>query len=83
MAGRDALHKLVDALPERDIPAVSRILEALNLTADPVARSLVMAPFDDEPDDDDFDGGLSEARREAEEGRLLSHEEIQRELGLP
>jgi hypothetical protein len=83
MAGRDALHKLVDALPEHDVPAVSRILEALNLTADPVARSLAMAPLDDEPDDDDFDGGLSEARREAEEGQLLSHDEIKRELGLP
>lgn len=82
MAGRDTLHKLVDALPEQDVPTASRILEALNLTADPVARSLAMAPFDDEPDDDDFDGGLSEARREAQEGRLLSHDEIKRELGL-
>ena len=83
MDGRDALHKLVDALPERDVPAVSRILEALNLTADPVARSLAMAPLDDEPDSDDLDGGLTEARRDAEEGRLLSHDEIKRELGLP
>lgn len=83
MDGRDTLHKLVDALPERDVPAVSRILEALNLTADPVARSLAMAPIDDEPDDDDFDGGLTEARREADEGRLLSHDEVKRELGLP
>lgn len=83
MAGRDALHELVDALPERDVPTVSRILEALNLTADPVARSLARAPLDDEPDDDDFDGGLGEARREAEEGRLLSHDELKRELGLP
>jgi hypothetical protein len=83
MAGKEVLHKLVDALPERDVPAVSRILEALNLTADPAARSLAMAPLDDEPDDDGFDGGLTEARREADEGRLLSHDEIKRELGLP
>lgn len=82
MAGRETLHKLVDALPERDVPTVSRILEALSLAADPVLRSLATAPYDDEPDDDDFDGGLSEARREAQEGRLVSHEELKRELGL-
>lgn len=35
-----------------------------------------------EPDDDDFDGGLTEARREALEGDLISHEEIKREFGL-
>jgi hypothetical protein len=39
-------------------------------------------PFDNEPDDDDFDGGLTEAREEAREGRLISHEEVRRELGL-
>ena len=58
------------------------VLESLNLTADPVALSLAMAPFDDEPDDDDFDGGLSEAKREADEGRLLSHDEIKKGSGF-
>ncbi len=52
------------------------------MPADPVADRVAAAPFDDEPDDDDFDGGLTEARREAEDGQLVSHEEIQRELGL-
>ncbi len=56
---------------------------ALSGTADPVARSLAMAPLDDEPDDDDFDGGLSEARREADEGRVLSHDEMKRALEIP
>jgi hypothetical protein len=82
MSGREMLHKLVDALPERDVPTASRVLEALSFTTDPVARSLVLAPFDDEPDDDDFDGGLTEARQEAVEGRLISHEEMKRKLGL-
>jgi hypothetical protein len=82
MTRREALHKLVDTLPERDLPTASRVLEALSLTVDPVARSLALAPFDDEPDDDDFDDGLTEARLEAEDGRTLSHEELKRELGL-
>ena len=82
MTGRDTLHKLVDALPEREFATANRVLEALSLRADPVARSLAKARFDDEPDDDDFDGGLTEARRDAREGRLISHQEVKRELGL-
>ena len=82
MAGREALHKLVDALPEGEITTANRILEALSLAADPVMRSLLTAPFDDEPDDDDLDGGLAEARRDAQEGRLIAHDEVKREFGL-
>ncbi len=81
MAPRQALHRLVDALPEQDLPTASRVLEALSLTADPVGRALAAARRDDEPDDDDFDGGLSEARKEAVD-ELVSHEELKRELSL-
>lgn len=31
MTGRDVLHKLVDALPEHDVPAVSALKELRNL----------------------------------------------------
>ena len=83
MAAREALYRLVDALPERDLQTAERVLEALSLApVDPVERSLASAPLDDEPDDDDFDGGLTEARREAQGGELISHEEVKRELGL-
>lgn len=82
MTAREALHRIVDDLPETDLPAVRRVLEALRVTADPVLRALLTAPADDEPDDDDFDGGLTEARREVASGKHLSHEEVKRELGL-
>lgn len=82
MPGRERLHKLVDALPERDLQTAGRVLEALALPIDPVAHSLETAPVDSESDDDDFDGGLTEARREAKQGRLISHSEVKRELGL-
>lgn len=82
MGRREALHQLIDDLPEQDLPIATRVLEALRATGDPVLRALLSAPIDDEPDTDDFDGGLSEARREAREGRTLSHEEVKRELGL-
>lgn len=58
----------------------NRVLEALRATSDPVLLALLSAPIDDEPDNDDFDGGLSEARREAREGRTVSHEEIKKIL---
>ncbi|HEX9731793.1 MAG TPA: hypothetical protein VGG06_07360 [Thermoanaerobaculia bacterium] len=82
MPAREALHRLVDSLPERDLPTAARVLEALSSTADPVLRSLESAPLDDEPDDDDLDGGLTEARREALEGTLVAHEDVKREFGL-
>lgn len=79
---REALHQLIDDLPEQDLPVVTRILEGLRATGDPVLRALMSAPVDDESDDDDFDGGLTEARREAREEQGISHEEAKRELGL-
>lgn len=82
MGRRQALHRLIDDLPEQDLSVATRVLEALRATSDPVLRALMSAPLDDEPDDDDADGGLSEARREAREGKGLSHEEVKRELGL-
>jgi hypothetical protein len=82
MTAREALHVLVDELPDNDLVTARRILEALRVTADPVLRTLLAAPADDERDDDDFDGGLAEARREADEGLGVSHEEAKRQLGL-
>lgn len=72
MTARQALHHLVDDLPEREIATAKRVLEALSLTGDRVVQSLMSAPFDTEADDDDSDGGLTEARREAREGNLYT-----------
>ena len=82
MSRRQALHRLIDDLPEQDLSVATRVLEALRATSDPVLRALVSAPLDNEPDEDDIDGGLTEARREAREGKGLSHDEVKRELGL-
>jgi len=69
MGSRDTLHRLVDELAEEDIPTAEQVLQALCETAAPHVP-LDAAPFDDEPDDDDFDGGLTEARADAEAGRV-------------
>lgn len=81
MTTKERLHRLVDSLPERDLDTAARVLEALQAMGDPVARTLDSARDDDEPDDDNFDGGLSEARAEAEAGLGTPLDEIPRELG--
>ncbi len=40
MAAREALHRLVDTLPEPDLPTAARVLEALSLSPDSARRSL-------------------------------------------
>ena len=76
MARREPLHRLIDELREEDLPAVTRVLQALRATADPVMTALEAAPSDDEPDHEDFDGGLTEARTDAEAGRGTTPEEL-------
>ncbi len=57
---------------------MGRLLVGLTMTADPVERALLLAPIDDEPDTDDDDGGLTEARRELARGEGISTEELGR-----
>jgi len=82
MSQRATLHRLVDSLPEDDLTTAGRLLAGLAVTADPVERALLLAPPDDEPDTDDEDGGLTEARRELARDEGVSTDELERELGL-
>jgi hypothetical protein len=72
MGARESLHRLIDDLPEDDLPAAERALLTLHT---PAQVPLERAPLDDEPDDDDFDGGLAEARADVLAGRVVSLEE--------
>jgi hypothetical protein len=71
MNARQTLHELVDHLPDEDLMTAVRALKEL----DSLTVLLENAPIDDEPDDDDFDGGLTEALAETE---LIPHEEVKR-----
>jgi hypothetical protein len=82
MSRRATLHRLINSLPEEDLPIAVRLLAGLTVTADAVERALLLAPDDDEPDTDDDDGGLAEARQELARGEGISTEELERELGL-
>jgi hypothetical protein len=75
MTTRELLHGIVDELPESDLLTAVRVLKGLELAPTPLQILLANAPIDDEPDDDDFDGGLTEAFEETE---LIPHDEVMR-----
>jgi hypothetical protein len=80
---RETLHRLVDELPEADVPTAERVLIGLRATADPVRRALDSASLDDEPESDEERAAVAEAWAEHRRGEGLSTEELRKELGLP
>jgi hypothetical protein len=76
------LHEIVNKLPESELITAARILTALEKPVGPLQVLLANAPLDDEPDDDDLDGGLTDARSEVRSGQTISHEELVRRLGI-
>ncbi len=76
-ADRQELHALVDHVPASDLPTARKILRAL---ADPVWRSILDAPLDDEPDTEEERAEADAAR--GEPGPGTPHEEVLREFGV-
>jgi hypothetical protein len=77
---RDALHRLIDKLRPEDIGTAQRVLQALNASDDALLTALRNAPADDEAESDAERAASERARRDIEEGRTLSHDEIRRKL---
>jgi hypothetical protein len=82
MASRDSLHRMIDDLPETEIPRAERILEALKETADGPLYTLENAPETDEPETPEEAAAAAEAWREHREGKSITTEELKRELGI-
>ena len=82
MSTRDSLHRLIDELPESELGTAERFLHYLHATADPVLRTLLEAPLDDEPETDEERQAVQEAREELARGEVRTLEEVRRELGL-
>ncbi len=76
---REELRTLVDHIPDRDAPAVRKMLRAF---IDPLELKLLLAPVDDEPITEHEKVALktSEERRQRQE-MPLSHDQVLRELG--
>jgi hypothetical protein len=79
MTTKERLHQVVDAMSEQEAA------DALDYLAshgrDPLARRLDATPLDDEPLTDEERESLRDAREDAKAGRLVSMDDLRRELG--
>ena len=77
---REALHELIDRIPENDIVAAQRVLEHLARSAS--FRAAMSAPADDEPVTAGDAEAIARAQRDLQAGRVVSHDDILREFGI-
>ncbi|HLH23324.1 MAG TPA: hypothetical protein VK066_12435 [Chloroflexota bacterium] len=78
MTTRQALHQLLDELPDELLEMAEERLAALR--DDPFLRFLMTAPVDDEPLDDEDLAALAETRAEFERGETIPWEMVREEL---
>ena len=77
---REALHELIDRIPESEIVAAQRVLE--RLASDAAFRAAMSAPPDDEPVTEGDAEAIARARRDLQAGMVISHDEILREFEI-
>ncbi len=76
---RQQAHALLDMLPAAKLNAVRSLLEVM---VEPLARSLALAPVEDEEITPETAAALDRARASLDRGEGIPHEEIMREFGL-
>jgi hypothetical protein len=76
---REDVHHLLDELPDDLLPHIARQLGALR--DDPLARLLLTAPLDDEPESEAERVAVQEARDEAARVGYVADADLDRELG--
>jgi hypothetical protein len=79
MTTKERLHQVVDAMSEQE--AVDALDYLVSRGRDPLARRLDAAPLDDEPLTDEERESLRDARADKAAGRLVSMDDLRRELG--
>jgi hypothetical protein len=76
---RQEAHALLDMLPPDKLGAVRSLLEVM---IEPLARSLALAPEEEEEITPETAAALDRARASLDRGEGIPHEEILREFGL-
>jgi len=76
---RRQAHVLLDMLPDEKLNAVRSLLEVM---VEPLARSLALAPVEDEEITPETVSALDRSRSSLARGEGISHEEILSEFGL-
>jgi hypothetical protein len=78
MTTKEALHRLIDDLPDDALPGVERYLSAVR--DDPMMRALMAAPLDDEPTTPDEDAGAREAIERYRRGEFVTADDSRARL---
>jgi hypothetical protein len=84
MVTRDSLHDLIDELPEEAavLDATAQMLRNMrDYYRDPLVRTLLSAPIDDEPESEEERKAVAEAREDIAAGRVVSQQEMRHEFG--
>jgi hypothetical protein len=76
---RQQAHALLDILPEEKLRAVRSLLDVM---VEPLARSLALAPIEQEEVAPQTAAALDRARQSLANGEGISHQDILREFGL-
>jgi len=76
---RQQAHALLDMLAAEKVPAVRSLLEVM---VEPLARSLALAPVEEEEVTPEAAAVLDRARASLARGEGIPHDEILREFGL-
>ena len=79
---RQELKDLIDCAPDDELIVVKRYVQYIVDRQDPVLKSLLDAPVDDEPLTESDIAALQEAREDIAAGRIISAKELYRELGI-
>lgn len=79
---REAIRRLVELVPEQDLATVEKMLRGVVGGVDPVRAAFQRAPLDDKEVTEEDIAALEESRKAVAEGRVCSHEEVLRSLGL-
>lgn len=76
MTTKEALHRLIDELPDEQ---AERLLHGIS---DPVLRARAYAPDDDEPETAEEAEAVAEGLADLEHGDVVTTEQLRRSLGL-
>lgn len=82
MTTKEALHRLVDQLPEGELDAAERFLERLRRSGrGSLPRVVLEAEADDEPETEEEIAAVQEAYQDLARGDVISNEELRRQVG--
>ena len=79
---RQELKDLIDCAPDDELLAMKRFIQYIVDMQDPVLKSLLDAPVDNEPLTESDIAALREAREDIAAGRITPAKDLYRELGI-